>query len=87
LAGNWSRPQLRKTDLKRLADSIDALATKIKPFTHKTHEYRRVAAVAAADLHHIGASFVDHINRHLSKTEVNFDPPDFTPEVILVTKG
>ena len=29
---------------------------------------------------HIGRSFVDHINRHLSKTEVNFDPPDFTPE-------
>ena len=67
-----------KNRLKKLADSIDALADKDQAFITKTHEIAGLRRLAAADLHHIGRSFVDHINRHLSKTEVNFDPPDFT---------
>ena len=80
MAGNWSRPQLGKNRLKKLAESIDALADKDQAFITKTHEIAGLRRLAAADLHHIGRSFVDLINRHLSKTEVNFDPPDFTLE-------
>ena len=69
-----------KNRLKKLAESIDALAEKDQAFIVKAQEVARLQRSAAADVHRICRSFVDHLNRHLSKTEVNFDPPDFAPE-------
>ena len=66
--------------LKRLAESIEALADKDE---EKLRQSRRITALrkaAAAELHRICAQFVDSLNRLLSTGELDMDPPVFSEE-------
>lgn len=63
--------------LKRLAQSIDALAEKDQGLLSYTREMAGVRRRAAWELHSICAEFVVAVNRLLSRSEIALDPPDF----------
>ena len=63
--------------MKRLADSIDALAQKDEGFLRRAREIAALRQVAAADLYAICADFVGSVNRLLAHTEVVLDPPGY----------
>jgi hypothetical protein len=78
--------QNRDVRLKRLAQSIEALAEKDE---HREKHAREMGALrrrAAAELHGICAQFVASVNRFLSRSEITLDPPDF-PESALREEG
>jgi len=66
-----------KSRLKRLAESIDALAVKDERFLNRAHEIAEARCHAAAALHAICSDFVSSVNRLLSNGQVELDPPDF----------
>jgi len=70
----------RDARLKRLADSIDALAEKDERRQNHQREIAALRRRAATELHAICADFVASINRLLSRSEVTLDPPDFSAE-------
>jgi hypothetical protein len=72
--------QGRDTRLKRLAESIDALAEKDQRRQDHAREIANLRRRAATELHAICADFVVSLNRLLSRTEVVLDPPVFTEE-------
>ena len=69
--------QGRDARLKRLAESIDALAEKDERRQRHAREMDALRRRAATELHAICAHFVASINRLLSRSEVTLDPPDF----------
>ena len=72
--------QGRNTRLKRLADRIDALAEKDQRREDHAREIADLRRRAATELHAICADFVVSVNRLLSRTEVNLDPPVFAED-------
>jgi hypothetical protein len=68
---------VRDARLKRLAESIDALAEKDEGFLRRAREIAALRQAAAADLYAICADFVGSINRLLARTEVELDPPGY----------
>jgi hypothetical protein len=80
LAGAWSRFLLQNNRLKKLAETIDALAIKDAALLEKTHRIEALRRRAATELHAICRSFVGELNRYLTQTELSFDPPAYPPE-------
>ena len=72
--------QGRDTRLKRLAESIDALAEKDQRRQDHAREIADLRRRAATELHAICADFVVSLNRLLSRTEVVLDPPVFSQD-------
>jgi hypothetical protein len=79
-AGRRSHPRLPKNRLKKLAGAIEALAEKDSALVQKTQEIALLRRQAAVELHSICGHFVSQINQHLSSTQVQFDPPDYSHE-------
>ena len=74
--------QGRDARLKRLAESIDALAEKDECRQRHAREMDALRRRAATELHAICAHFVASINRLLSRSEVTLDPPDFPEDAL-----
>jgi hypothetical protein len=72
-----TRIEERDTRLKRLAQSIDALADRDQHVLNHAREIAALRRRAAAELHSICAEFVASLNRLLSREAVVLDPPDF----------
>jgi hypothetical protein len=66
--------------LKRLAESIDALADKDDRYIHHARETARLRRLAAAELHVVCAGFVDLLNGLLRRGMVVLDPPAFSED-------
>ena len=66
--------------LKRLADSIDALAEKDQRSVSYACEIKELRHLAAAELHNICSAFVDRLNALLTRGVVVLDPPVFSEE-------
>ena len=71
---------VRDARLKRLAESIDALAEKDEGFLRRAREIAALRQAAAADLYAICADFVGSVNRLLARTEVELDPPGYAAD-------
>ena len=72
--------QARDARLKRLAEKLEALATKDQRQLHHALEMAAMRRRAAAELYSICADFVMSVNRLLNGTEVALDPPQYTEE-------
>jgi hypothetical protein len=69
--------QARDARIKRLAESIEALADKDERVLNHAREISALRRRAASELHAICADFVNSVNRLLSRTSMVLDPPDF----------
>ncbi len=67
----------RDARLKKLAESIDALAEKDERFLRRTREIAALRQAAAADIYAICADFVSSVNRLLAQSEIELDPPGY----------
>src|SRR5947209_7549201 len=76
-----NQAQVRDVRLKRLAESIDALAEKDEMHLRRLREVQALRRVAAGDLHAICADFANSLNRLLTRCEVELDPPAFSESV------
>ena len=72
-----NQTQARDARLRRLAQSIDALADKDKGSLQRAREIAALRQKAAADLYAICADFVGSVNRLLARTEVSLDPAGY----------
>jgi len=72
--------RLDQMRLKRLAESIDALADKDQDLLGYAREMAGLRRRAASELHSICAEFVLAVNHFLSRSEVTLDPPVFPEE-------
>lgn len=72
--------RLDQLRLKRLAESIDALADRDRDLLSHAREMASLRRRAAAELHSICAGFVLAVNRLLSRGEMTLDPPVFPEE-------
>ncbi len=72
-----NQTQARDARLKRLAQSIDALAEKDEAFLRRAREIAALRQAAAADLHAICADFAGSVNRLLARPEIALDPPGY----------
>jgi hypothetical protein len=72
--------QARDARLRRLAERIDSLAEKDEGLLRRTRDMLALRRAAAADLYAICADFVGSVNRLLARTEVELDPPGYTPD-------
>ncbi len=79
-AGRWSHPRLAKDRLTKLAEAIEALTDKDSALVQKTQEIAALRRQAAMELHGICGTFAAKINERLSKTKIQFDPPEYSPE-------
>lgn len=75
-----SLPDLHKDRLKKLADAIEALAEKDSALIQKTLTIAALRRRAAVELHSICGAFARDLNRRLSSTQLEFDPPEYAPE-------
>jgi len=71
---------LAKDRLKKLAAAIEALAEKDTAFVQKTQEIASLRRQAAVELHAICGHFVCEVNRQLSRIQLQFDPPEYSPD-------
>lgn len=71
---------MQKDRLKKLAETIEALAEKDSALMQRTLTIATLRRQAAVELHAICAAFVSSLNQHLSKIQLEFDPPEYTPE-------
>ncbi len=71
---------MQKDRLKKLAEAIDALTAKDSALMQRTLTIAALRRRAAVELHAICAAFVSGLNRQLSKIQLDFDPPQYTPE-------
>jgi hypothetical protein len=76
MAGNPA--QAREARLKRLAESIEALAKKDEHLIRRAQEIGEMRIRAVSLLHGICGEFTRSLNRLLSREAVTIDPPDFT---------
>jgi hypothetical protein len=85
-AVSWCKPAdgavsaLAKDRLKKLAEAIEALAEKDDALIQKTQEIASLRRTAAVELHAICREFVRQINQHVSRTPLEFDPAEYSPE-------
>ncbi|HJT87700.1 MAG TPA: hypothetical protein VJ732_07580, partial [Bryobacteraceae bacterium] len=77
---HFNQVQARDARLKRLADSIDALAEKEQSYLDHARAIAELRRRAAAELHAICADFVVSLNRFLARSEVSLDPRNFSEE-------
>jgi hypothetical protein len=75
-----NQTQARDARLRRLAESIDALAEKDEGFLRRARDIAALRQAAAADLYAICADFVGSVNRLLARTEVELDPPGYAAD-------
>jgi hypothetical protein len=75
-----NQTQVRDARLKRLAASIEALAEKDETLVRQSREMAALRRAAAADLYAICADFVNSVNRLLSRSDVELDPPSFAED-------
>ena len=75
-----NQAQARDARLRRLAESIDALAEKDEGLLRRAREITALRQAAAADLYAICADFVGSVNRLLARTEVQLDPPGYAAD-------
>jgi hypothetical protein len=73
-----NRTQVRDARLKRLAESIQALAEKDEVRVRHSREMAASRRVAAGNLHAICADFVNSVNRLLTHNQVELDPRSFS---------
>jgi len=73
-------PDLQKDRLKKLAAAIEALAQKDNALIQQTLTIATLRRQAAVELHAICGSFAAELNRQLSSTQIQFDPPEYAPE-------
>jgi hypothetical protein len=66
--------------LKRLAESIEALAEKDRQVLHRARQIAELRRKAALEMHGICGEFAMSLNRLLAQPEVVLDPPVFAPE-------
>src|SRR5579872_6032398 len=64
--------------LKRLAQSIDALALKDEGFVQLSREMAELRRQAAVELHAMCCDFVNSVNRLTAKSELAIDPEAFS---------
>ena len=64
--------------MKRLAQSIEALAAKDEGFLRMTRQMDQLRRAAASELHTICRDFVNSLNRLMSKGELVLDPDQFS---------
>ena len=64
--------------MKRLAQSIEALAQKDEGFLRLSRQMEQVRRAAAGELHTICRDFVNSLNRLMSKGELLLDPDQFS---------
>jgi hypothetical protein len=79
-ARRWSSARSSKDRLKKLAEAIDALAEKDSALIDKTRQVATLRRSAAVELHAICRNFVCGVNGHLSKTKLEFDPPEYSAD-------
>jgi hypothetical protein len=75
-----SPPGLQKDRLKKLAAAIEALEEKDTALIQKTLTIAALRRQAAVELHAICGAFVADLNRRLSHSQLQFDPPEYAPE-------
>lgn len=68
----------RRTRLKRLAASLDALEDKDAESLRRSRQVTATRRAAAAELYQICATFVDSVNGLLSRSHITLDPPHYT---------
>ena len=68
----------RNGRLKRLADSIEALAGKDERQLRRTREIMALRCAAAVALHRVCSHFVDSLNRIMAESRMALDPIEFT---------
>lgn len=79
-----NQTQARDARLKRLAQSIDALAEKDESFLRRAREIATLREAAAADIHAICADFAGSVNHLLARTEIALDPPGYASNAFQV---
>jgi len=80
ILGRINQMQGRDARLKRLAESIEALAEKDQRRQDHAREIADLRRRSATELHAICADFVVSLNRLLSRSEVGLDPPVFAED-------
>jgi hypothetical protein len=73
-----NQTQVGSARLKRLAESIDALAEKDERLLRHSRDIAALRRVAAGDLYAICADFVNSVNRLLTHIQVELDPRGFS---------
>ena len=76
-----SAAEVSGSRIKRLAQSIDALAEKDESSLRLSREMDQIRRAAATELYTICRDFVNSLNRLMSKTELTLDPPQFSEAV------
>ena len=66
-----------KDRLHKLAKAIEALTGKDDALVQKSHEIAKVRRRAAVELHAACSKFVAELNRRLSSTQLQVDPPEY----------
>ncbi len=77
-AARWNRSQPDR--LKKLAETVDALAAKDVAVIAEADRIEKVRLAAAMELHAMCAKFVRDLNGLLNTTELTLDPPAFEPD-------
>ena len=74
-AARWSRKQPDR--LKRLAETVDALASKDVALIQEADRIEKVRISAATELHVMCGKFVRDLNNLIDTAELTLDPPAF----------
>jgi hypothetical protein len=77
-AGFEHRMLPKSSRLKRLAESIDALADKDQELLSRAREMAGLRRRAATGLYGVCSSFVASVNQNLVRSELALDPPSYT---------
>jgi hypothetical protein len=72
---------VRAKRIKKLVDRIEALADSDDRKLEQARKIEQMRRAAALDLHILCRSFVEELNRHLIKTQLQFDPPEYEGEM------
>jgi hypothetical protein len=74
-AAKWNRH--RPNRLRRLAETVDALADKDQQLIAETQRVEGLRGQAAVELHSICARFAGDLNGLLKHSKIELDPPEF----------
>jgi len=69
----------KKDRLRKLAASLDALASHDEKIIRRAHEIGSLRRQAAMELHGVCADFVRDLNELLAETALDFDPAVYSP--------
>ena len=68
---------MRAKRIKKLVDRIEALADSDEQRLEQARVIEQMRRAAALELHTVCRAFVEEINRHLTKTQLQLDPPEY----------